>query len=223
MYNSDVELIIKSLLIINKEKIKVSDIAKIIIENFKKDLKKENKNIEIKSVKNRVRRILNKDLSLFDLILVGKESSNGANIYKKKTIKENIDLFDEFDFSDTGHVDNDEVKSNQVVIKKLLNYIVFLKSLENKNIGMACDSAIIFWMFSVLNAYLRENYQDSVINPTMSELSKLISGSLKVPDFVILNDLKLRKVTHSDLFDFSILNDKLKIEEYLLQELNNDK
>ena len=57
----------------------------------------------------------------------------------------------------------------------------------------------------------------------MSELLKLISGTLDVPEFFLLEDLKSRDIQYSEFFDFSVIDDSLDIKNNLLKELHNDK
>lgn len=217
MENSDITLIKNSLSYIEKDNFKISDIAEIISTYFKNELKKENKSTDIESIKSRVRRILSKNISEFNLIIIGKDKNNGAKIYQKEE-----DDFNIFDFEDSEEKE-EYSKYDTFLIKKLSIYVSFLENLNKDNIGLASDPAIIFWMFSILNSYLKERYEDFVFEKNMSELLKLISGTLDVPEFIILKDLKLRNIKYSDLFDFSIIEDNLEIKNNLLKALNYDK
>ena len=217
MENSDITLIKNSLSYLEKDNFKISDIAEIISTYFKNELKKENKSTDIESIKSRVRRILSKNISEFNLIIIGKDKNNGAKIYQKEE-----DDFNIFDFEDSEEKE-EYSKYDTFLIKKLSIYVSFLENLNKDNIGLASDPAIIFWMFSILNSYLKERYEDFVFEKNMSELLKLISGTLDVPEFIILKDLKLRNIKYSDLFDFSIIEDNLEIKNNLLKALNYDK
>ena len=179
MENSDITLIKNSLSYIEKDNFKISDIAEIISTYFKNELKKENKSTDIESIKSRVRRILSKNISEFNLIIIGKDKNNGAKIYQKEE-----DDFNIFDFEDSEEKE-EYSKYDTFLIKKLSIYVSFLENLNKDNIGLASDLAIIFWMFSILNSYLKERYEDFVFEKNMSELLKLISGTLDVPEFMV--------------------------------------
>lgn len=217
MENSDITLIKNSLTYIEKDNFKISDIAQVISIYFKNELKKENKSTDIESIKSRIRRTFHKNWSDLNLIVIGKDKNNGAKIYKKEDCDYNI-----FDF-DSSKEKEIISENNSFLVRKLFNYVKFLEKLDKSNIGMASDPAIIFYLFSVLNGYLKERYEDFVFDKNMSELLKLISGTLDVPEFFLLEDLKSRDIQYSEFFDFSVIDDSLGIKNNLLKELHNDK
>lgn len=217
MKNSDIELIKKSLLFIEKENFTSTDIAEVIHLNFKHELTKENKNTNYDSIKSRVRRVLRDNFNEFDLKVIGKDEKNGAKIYEK-------DDFDFFDFDDDlEEEEKDNLNKKQLIIRKLLNEVSYLKNLEHENIGMASDAAIIFWVYNLLNDYLQEKYESSYIEETMQELLNLISSSLTFSEAIILQNLKSKNIRNSEYFNFSISDDILNIENQILKELRNDK
>lgn len=215
MKNSDIKLIEKSLSFIKKENLTSTDIADVINLKFKNELIKENKNTDYESIKSRVRRVLRDNFKEFNLKVIGKDEKNGAKIYKK----EELDYFDFFDFDDDLEKEKDNSNNNELIIRKLLNEVSYLKNLDKENIGMASDAAIIFWIYNVLNDYLKEKYESSYIKETMQELLNLISSSLSFSELIILQDLKSKNIKNSEHFNISILDDKLNIENQILKEL----